>query len=70
MLSQLCRRAKDLGCRWLQGTYIPTAKNGMVNDVFSRFSFARVAEAEGTTTWRYDLLAQGPIENGFIEVEG
>jgi FkbH-like protein len=69
MLSQVSRRALDLGCRWLQGTYVPTAKNGMVKGVFARFGFDQVAEADGTTTWRYDLAARGPIENGFIEVE-
>ncbi|HEV2150154.1 MAG TPA: HAD-IIIC family phosphatase [Longimicrobiaceae bacterium] len=68
MLGQLCRRAAELGCTSLRGTYVPTAKNAMVKDVFARFGFELLEDTGGTTTWRYDLPARGAIENGFISV--
>ncbi|HEX2188973.1 MAG TPA: HAD-IIIC family phosphatase, partial [Longimicrobiaceae bacterium] len=68
MLGHLCRRAAELGCTSLRGTYVPTAKNGMVRDVFARFGFELLEDEGGTTTWRYDLRARGPVRNGFIAV--
>ncbi len=69
LLSQMCRTAEQMGCTRLRGTYIPTAKNVMVQEIFSRFGFEQVSRSEGgETVWEYDLAAHGPIENGFIEV--
>lgn len=71
MLAQLCRHAATIGCTKLRGTYIPTAKNGMVADLYPRFGFEEVTMGhsadEQATTWEYDLDASGPIANGFIE---
>jgi FkbH-like protein len=68
MLHHLCRRAAELGCTALRGTYMPTAKNGMVRDLFPRFGFEPEDEADGTSTWRYDLRARGEIAGGLIRV--
>jgi len=68
LLSHLCAAAQRMNCTKLRGTYIPTAKNAMVKDVFERFEFAQVSTDDGTTVWEYDIAANGPIENGFIEV--
>lgn len=68
LLSQVSRAAQRLGCTKLRGTYVPTAKNMMVKDVFSRFGFVCTSDAAGTTVWEYDLRANGPIENEFIEL--
>jgi FkbH-like protein len=70
MLSELCAAAARRGCRVLRGTYVPTAKNGMVADVFERHGFVRTGAEQGTTTWEYDLGALGPVENRYIEVGG
>ncbi len=69
MLQHLCRRALELGCSVLRGSYIPTAKNALVKDVFARFGFQLLADDNGATSWRYDLAAQGAITNGFISVK-
>ena len=69
LLSHLCAAAERMGCTRLRGTYIPSAKNMMVSDVFSRFGFEQIADDEGTTQWEYDLAALGPIVNGFIAVQ-
>lgn len=68
MLGHLCRRAAELGCTTLRGTYVPTVKNAMVKDVFARFGFDLLEDAGGTTTWSYDLRARGALGNGFITV--
>ena len=69
LLSHLCQEAPRLGCARIRGTYVPTAKNAMVKDIFSTFGFVRqtTAGCDGATQWEYDLAASGPITNGFIE---
>lgn len=39
-IAKLAEAAKTLGCDTLRGTYIPTAKNAMVKDLYARFGFA------------------------------
>ena len=69
MLSQLCAAADRLGCSQVQGTYIPTAKNAMVKDVFAQFAFQRAdSQPDGASTWTYDISARGPIRNDFIAI--
>jgi FkbH-like protein len=67
MLARLCGLAKQMGCTKLRGTYIPTSKNQMVEDLYPRFGFTLVDNVNGTTTWEYDICRQGPIQNSFIE---
>ena len=67
MLQHLCRRALALGCTTISGTYLPTAKNAMVREIFATFGFDLVGEKDGTTHWHYDLQTKGPIENVFID---
>lgn len=47
LLSQLTHQALAMGCKTIQGTYIPTAKNAMVQDIFAKFGFTRTAEDHG-----------------------
>jgi len=67
LLKHLCVAAERLGCTMLRGTYIPSAKNAMVKDIYGKYGFTLVDEHDGVTTWLYDLGVQGPIENEFIE---
>lgn len=68
LLSHVSEAALRMGCTAIRGTYVPTAKNGMVKDVFAQFGFSNTSAApDGTTAWLYDLRARGPIVNGFIE---
>ncbi len=68
LLSHVSEAAQRMGCTAIRGTYIPTAKNGMVKDIFHQFGFAKThTAADGTTTWMYDLRKHGLIINGFIE---
>jgi FkbH-like protein len=65
-LMHVCRHAGELGCTRLRGTYLPTAKNGMVRDLYARFGFRQVAEDGEATVWEYDLGEQGPIVSAYI----
>jgi predicted enzyme involved in methoxymalonyl-ACP biosynthesis len=68
MLQYLFERAAELGCTAVQGTYIPTAKNAMAKDVFSKFGFKLVEDGGGSSVWKYDLMGNPPIKNEFIEL--
>jgi FkbH-like protein len=68
LLSHVSEAAMRMGCTSIRGTYIPTAKNDMVKEIFGQFGFMKTNTApDGTTTWEYDLTKNGAIVNGFIE---
>jgi FkbH-like protein len=68
LLSHVSEAALRMGCTAIRGTYIPTAKNGMVREIFAQFGFEKTSTAsDGTTVWLYDLKKRGPIANGFIQ---
>lgn len=51
-LANIAEAARALGCHELNGTYIPTPKNGMVADLYSRFNFTH---DPGTDRWSLPL---------------
>ena len=54
MMNEAFAIAREKGLARVTGTYVPTAKNGMVKDFYKRFGFALVAEENGTTRWSLD----------------
>ena len=66
MLEHLCRRAEQLDCTSLRGTYIATEKNAMAADAYAKCGFNLVSQNEGQGVWTYDLRAKGMITNAFI----
>ena len=66
MLEHLCRRAAQLGCTFLRGTYSPTQKNAMAADAFAKHGFERVGTNGRDEIWSYDLAAKGLIANTFV----
>ena len=53
ILQYLVQQARAAGITELVGRYIPTARNGLVRDHFSKLGFARVdAKPDGETTWQ------------------
>jgi FkbH-like protein len=53
ILQYLVQRASAAGITELIGRYIPTAKNGLVRDHFSKLGFVRIeAQPGGETIWR------------------
>lgn len=67
MLAHLCRWAEKLGCEVIRGTYIPTAQNEMVKDIYGKYGFERVGVDGARETWLYDLRSKGMITNEFIQ---
>lgn len=69
MAARLCVEAAARGCTAIRGTYVPTAKNGMVEGLFAKLGFEQsgAGEEEGSITWLYDLRKHAAIENEFID---
>lgn len=67
IMEHVCRRAEELGCTSLRGTYVPSEKNAMAEDAYAKLGFDLVSRADGRATWTYDLQAKGPIVNKFIK---
>lgn len=44
VLNEIVRLAKEKGCVWLKGMYIPTAKNSMVSDLYPKLGFQAVTD--------------------------
>ncbi len=56
------------GAASLIGTYVPTAKNGMVRDHYAKLGFSQLkSEADGTTQWQRPLAEFNPYDT-FIEI--
>lgn len=48
--------ARSVGAKRVTGCYRPTPKNGLVKDIYAKFSFDRLAESsEGETRWSLDV---------------
>jgi len=70
MMDGLVERAKREGLNKIIGYYYPTAKNNMVRDFYDRMGFTKVAEdADGNTTWEFDLTQPYKDQNKHINVE-
>jgi FkbH-like protein len=52
ILQYLVEQARARGITEIIGRYIPTAKNGLVSDHFSRLGFVEAASQDGETSWR------------------
>lgn len=61
MLREAAHEAKIRGVKLLVGTYIPTAKNNMVNEHYTKLAFAFAGEtAEGHRLFHLDLATYEP----------
>jgi FkbH-like protein len=78
VLHELLRHAAVAGAKTLVGTFIPTDRNGLVEDHYAKLGFTLVGRAgDGTTTWRLpvgsDLAVPPPMRirrSGFPALEG
>jgi predicted enzyme involved in methoxymalonyl-ACP biosynthesis len=58
MLATVVAAARGAGAARLIGTYVPTAKNGMVADHYRKLGFAQTgADPSGRSVWELDLAA-------------
>lgn len=60
MLDETVRRARERGVKKIVGYYYPTAKNGMVKNLYGDFGFAKVSEDEAKTVWELDITDYVP----------
>jgi FkbH-like protein len=67
MLKHVCQRAAAAGCHSIRGTYIPTAHNEIVKDIFGKFGFDPLNHTDGKIIWLYDIRRKGLITNEFIQ---
>jgi FkbH-like protein len=67
-LNLVVDQARILGAQRLIGEYLPTNKNGMVRDHYSRFGFSMLeCKPDGASRWVLELAKFTPVDN-FIEV--
>jgi FkbH-like protein len=61
VMNTIFELARRRGANSVVGSYVPTPKNGMVQNFYSGFGFALVEEKVlGETTWQLDLAAYSP----------
>ena len=61
VLNELARLGACAGCTLLEGVYLPTAKNEMVRDLYSRMGFTLTREEEGRREFELPLPSFRPI---------
>ena len=62
ILQHLVEQARAAGITEIVGRYIPTAKNGLVRDHFSRLGFVQTNSQDGKTTWQLAVSSYGDKE--------
>ena len=67
-LEVVARAARSIGATALIGEYIPSAKNGMVREHYSKLGFAAILKAEKRSLYRLDLAGFAPAPH-FITIE-
>ena len=69
VINQLCLIAHDRGYAKLIGEYIPTAKNGLVRDLYRRVGFKQISpDGEASTLWSMVVPDDVPYRT-FIDVD-
>jgi FkbH-like protein len=70
VLNALVRVARERGLSAITGEYIPTAKNGLVKDLYAALGFTQQSAGQGgTTVWRLPLDADWQPHPHFISEE-
>ena len=61
VLNEILRRASAAGCELVVGEYLPTVKNGMVRDHYTRMGFTKVREeSDGSAWFEMDVASYRP----------
>ena len=70
MLDRLVEKSRESGIETIRGYYYPTAKNGMVRELYKTLGFTKISgDPEGNTVW--ELAVDGyENQNHVIEVTG
>lgn len=69
MLDQFVLHAQRRGLKSILGRYVPTAKNGIVSELFSEMGFEYLStDSDHSTSWRLDITSGYSPKNRSIEV--
>ncbi|MCH5255758.1 MAG: HAD-IIIC family phosphatase [Lachnospiraceae bacterium] len=69
MMDELVSACVDCGISTIMGYYYPTAKNAMVKEFYADQGFTKISEdADGNTTWRFDIPEKYVKKNTVISV--
>lgn len=70
MMDALARRCLKQGVRRILGHYNPTAKNGMVKELYALLGFEKISvDGDGSTEWAFNLDGVYEDKNKVIQVE-
>ncbi len=70
MLDTLVEKCREQGIETIKGYYYPTAKNGMVKELYKFFGFEKISgDEEGNTVWQLNV-ADYVKRNNVIRVHG
>lgn len=69
MLDEVVSAAKALGVKKIIGHYLPTAKNGMVKELYGSFGFTKTSENSEETLWELETAGYVP-KTKHIQVNG
>jgi FkbH-like protein len=67
VLARILREAKARGAGRVLGEYRPSAKNGMVRDLYPRLGFKQIAESDTRSLYELSLAGELPSLAHFIE---
>ena len=70
LVAALARAGREHGCTVLRGTYIATAKNGLVRDLYATLGFDLERDDGGTTIWRREIDDRALQGSAYIDVAG
>lgn len=69
MMDSVVEACKECGITKILGYYYPTTKNAMVREFYALQGFTKIAEdAEGNTTWQFDIPENYEKKNTVIRV--
>ena len=70
MCGAMMDAALSRGLHRMVGSYLPTAKNGLVKDLYARLGFESRPEGEGgQTNWEYCLKTKPVLRNTLVRLE-
>ena len=67
--NELVELANKEGCAYIDGTYLPTAKNGLVANHYRDLAFEPAGSDGGQTFWRLRVARNVPALSHFIQRE-
>ena len=66
--SQIAKDAAEKGCRFLQASYLPSAKNLQVADFYDRLGLSRIASTDAGTYYMKPIDRFTPPTVDYIKV--